>query len=794
MNNYFWVGVVEDRMDPLYLGRCRVRIFGTHTQDIADLPTDDLPWAVSVTPATSASMNGVGTAPVGPVEGTTVVGFFLDYPETQMPAFIGSITGIPQQENEPNDPNDIQIENNKLDEEPGYANPRDPENFEPEESGFDALSPHQLKCSEWGVDRIKRLIPLYLDAHWDGKQWVLAYSQAVINTRQVVQHQFVTAAEAETLLRSRIAKEIEPTVRKKIKVDVTQSMFDTFCILEIQGADKCFKAYEVINQRRYDDVREVLNKEGYSDLARLFVRDGMPRADGSTSLSKSKSTWTTKSPTTIIRGRNPQPKEVFYNFGSAPTEWPRKLHLNEPDTNRLARHHNIRRTVVYQKEQELEEGITLANMELSWKHSDVPYNARYPYNHVIETESGHIIEVDDTPGCERINIHHEAGSFIEIDANGTRVSRTKGDVYEIMERNGFVHVKGHVVVNVEGGANINVDGNADLHVGNNLYASVDNDAKLMVKGGMDMVIDKQFQLVAESINIGATGGDINFVFPQGNFQADGRQVWLNSGKSTGPETVSIEDHRTDFEAVEAALAPMQVLTRVAEELTLVELPDEDSVAEKHRSDMVKNGVETPTAFVDPPYKKEEEASPGTNQTLVVEPILEKTKNTPTYQLSKYFTLGDLTQSTTIPNSRRDKPVKAAHGLSEKQIITNLSKLATNCMDPVYEAFKFDISSGLRWPSTRYSLKGKSISRHEIGLAVDMNFPGKTKKEVIAICKWMTENIPYDLIMLEYSAQTKNYWIHLQLHDGPLRKRSWTAIQRLAKTEIVSYNSFIVVSI
>ena len=45
MNNpSFYLGVVEDRDDPLMLGRVRVRILGLHTHDKAVLPTADLPW------------------------------------------------------------------------------------------------------------------------------------------------------------------------------------------------------------------------------------------------------------------------------------------------------------------------------------------------------------------------------------------------------------------------------------------------------------------------------------------------------------------------------------------------------------------------------------------------------------------------------------------------------------------------------------------------------------------------------------------------------------------------------
>lgn len=91
----WWVGVVEDRNDPQTLGRCRVRIMGYHTEDLTILPTKDLPWAVSMTPITSASTSGIGSTPTGPVEGTWVVGWFLDGEEKQQPIMMGTLTGAP---------------------------------------------------------------------------------------------------------------------------------------------------------------------------------------------------------------------------------------------------------------------------------------------------------------------------------------------------------------------------------------------------------------------------------------------------------------------------------------------------------------------------------------------------------------------------------------------------------------------------------------------------------------------------------------------------------------------------
>ena len=87
---YWFMGVVEDRNDPLKMGRCRVRVAAYHTSDKTILPTEDLPWAMPLLPITSASTSGVGVSPVGPVEGTWVLGFFMDGEDGQIPIMMGT--------------------------------------------------------------------------------------------------------------------------------------------------------------------------------------------------------------------------------------------------------------------------------------------------------------------------------------------------------------------------------------------------------------------------------------------------------------------------------------------------------------------------------------------------------------------------------------------------------------------------------------------------------------------------------------------------------------------------------
>ena len=91
MNIFF--GIVENRSDPLELGRCQVRVVSLHTHDKNLLPTSDLPWCATMQPSISAAMNGIGHTPIGPVEGTSVVVTYLD-DNMQQGLILGAVGGI----------------------------------------------------------------------------------------------------------------------------------------------------------------------------------------------------------------------------------------------------------------------------------------------------------------------------------------------------------------------------------------------------------------------------------------------------------------------------------------------------------------------------------------------------------------------------------------------------------------------------------------------------------------------------------------------------------------------------
>ena len=101
----WFVGKVISNTDPLKLGRVQIRVMGVHTDNLADIPTADLPWAQVLT--TDGGTSGVGTfTPYQP--GAFVVGIFLDGASAQIPLVLGSTPTIqeatPTQRTDPKAP------------------------------------------------------------------------------------------------------------------------------------------------------------------------------------------------------------------------------------------------------------------------------------------------------------------------------------------------------------------------------------------------------------------------------------------------------------------------------------------------------------------------------------------------------------------------------------------------------------------------------------------------------------------------------------------------------------------
>ena len=304
LDGFVWfTGVVEDRNDPAQLGRVRVRCLGFHTESLEDLPTADLPWAQVMHPVTDPSMQGLGSSPSFLVEGSWVIGFFLDAVERQQPLIIGSLPGEPV---------------DSADHTKGFNDPRNAESTQDDYVGTPTYGPYPR----------------------DG----------AINGHSL--------DEPDTSLLGRA----EDSERHKSLID-----------------------------RRQREQKDI-------------------------------------------------PIATKPNIGTV------------SDTLKTT-----------QTASTFDEPIAKSSDETSSPYT----SSQYPYNHVFESESGHVMEIDDSPEKERLLRYHKTGTFEEIHPDGQRVVKVVGKNYEIIMDNNNVFINGSVNLTATGNYNQLIKGDYVLEVEGN---------------------------------------------------------------------------------------------------------------------------------------------------------------------------------------------------------------------------------------------------------------------------------------------------------------------------------------
>ena len=811
-----YTGVIEDRNDPLKLGRCKVRIVGLHTHDAAKLPTADLPWAIPMQPITSAALSGIGTTPLGLVEGTWVVLMFQD-DENQYPIILGSIGGIPQSSATDISSDDSTL-NIKIDGEikqtneqsslllDGSGNPvvdgsGNPIQTQIEAAVAELVNTNRLKRaveftpSTACVDLIKRFEGLRLKAYQDSVGvWTIGYGTTKINGNAVQEGMQITSQQAEQYLMSDLNEKFVPSIQRNTRALITQSMFDALCCFTYNvGPGNLNKStlFKDLNAGKYLDSASGFmqwTKAGGVELPGLikrrtaekdlFLADGIPNsagelpeqpaattgniAGGATSGNADSSSAATQSGASVLGFCDPNRKYPLY--------------FNEPDTNRLARHEEINKTVVYKKEAAVIKGVEVADGS-TWDQSPIPYNSQYPFNHVMQTESGHVLEFDDTPNSERIHMYHKSGTFTEIDANGTQVNRIVGDGYEILERNGYVQVSGSLNITIDGAHNVLVKNALNMNVSGATNINIYNDANLNVSGSMNLAVGEtlairaaDIKMEADSINIKSSGdtnidagGDAS-VNAAGNAKLDGSQVHLGMGANTA-ESSGLEAPGDKQSPEMPEFGKLTVITRGATAAGSYETPEEgDSTAYTQRQ--INNGA-----------IKKEEMDTGTTQETQSVPantvssgpkscdiIFAKQSFEPSFALSKNFTLGALTKN-------GSRPVVQQQGLTAQEIVCNLKGLSENCLEPIRDMYpNMIISSGFRRPGDVAA--SSKTSDHYLGCAADIIIPNLDRKGHYEAIQKIQAMIPYDQLLLEYQG-TNTVWIHVSFKYSSSKKQVFT---------------------
>jgi GH24 family phage-related lysozyme (muramidase) len=807
-----YTGVVENRYDPLKVGRCQVRIVGLHTHDKNKLPTSDLPWAMPMAPITSASVSGIGQTPLGLVEGAWVVIMFQDQ-DCQYPIIIGSLGGIPQTPSgvdvddstlkikiegdvtETNEQSNVLLD--------GSGNPVTSGDGTPITTGTTSTvlkNNNSLKraieftASSNCVALIKRFEGFRTKAYQDSVGiWTLGYGTTKVNGRPVSEGDTCTKAEAETYLLADMKTVAEAPIKRNTRSLVTQSMYDALvCFTYNVGPGNFAKStlLKDLNSSKYLDAASgfiLWNRAGGVELAGLtkrrtaekdlFLSEGVPNSAGELPVEPVSNVQSTTTPSQQNRGVTEGAtgeQAVTMGFEDPNKVYP--LYFNEPDTNRLARNEEINKTIVYSKEAAIDKNVEIANGD-TWNQPPIPYNAQYPFNHVMQTESGHVLEFDDTPNSERIHMYHKAGTYMEIDANGTRVNRIVGDNYEIYERNGYVHINGSLNVTVDGVNNLYVKNALNVTVDGATTINIYNNADINVSGSANLSVGGEFSLLASAINMEAeiinlkssgainidAGGDAS-VKAGGNAKLDGSQVHLgmgaNSADASGlarpdaPKSPDLPQFNTLTVITRSSSAAGQYETPADGDPTVYQQKQIDNGAIK--AEEVGKSVKQEEAATPPPVV----APSGSNCDI----INSMTQFNPGFKLSTNYTLGHFTKN-------GSRPVIAQQGLSAQQIVCNLKGLAENCLEPIRNLYpNLILTSVFRRPG---DVKNSSpTSDHYLGCAADIFLKGKSRREHYEAIQKIQQLVPYDQLLLEYQG-SETVWIHVSFKYTGSKKQVFT---------------------
>ena len=136
----------------------------------------------------------------------------------------------------------------------------------------------------------------------------------------------------------------------------------------------------------------------------------------------------------------------------------------------------------------------------------------YPYNHVFESESGHITEVDDSPGAERMFRQHMAGTFEEIHPDGSVVTKIIGSNYEIVIGSENIVIKGSQNITVEGSVRELIKGDYIQEIEGDFVQKIHKNHRVKVGAGgagnlEEEIIGNHGYNIKEEVN-GRIGGDV----------------------------------------------------------------------------------------------------------------------------------------------------------------------------------------------------------------------------------------------------------------------------------------------
>lgn len=422
----WWQGVVENVNDPMRVGRVRVRIIGFHNPDKNELPEADLPWALPIMPVTSASTTGIGHSATGLVPGSVVIGFFRDGALAQQPVIFGSIGGIPL-EGPPGssfgfgDPRLLSatagyyLPNTELLGETGSIGKYAPrsghyvgETFAPEGGLFGVeglptvggIAKYEYDFKWKGITHKNSYYGNIYPRYWGGPTGslspltdtnTLAGGSGPTHGSKIIQEFIIDRASIGTVL---------PVPKFRPVYEIPLIGYDISDLLAQSGNLSAFTPDGI---KKYDLGAGGGFRVGEDIFGKYGGLPPLPEGETPSSIFSGDSDFNGFETTTTLRGN-----EYFERLFGATSEYV---------TVRIGSDGNT----AYEVD---ENSPWVFGPPKGTTHTRI-----YPYNHVYESESGHIMEFDDTNGGERIKIAHRLGTSEEVIEDGSKIEQVVNDKY-----------------------------------------------------------------------------------------------------------------------------------------------------------------------------------------------------------------------------------------------------------------------------------------------------------------------------------------------------------------------------
>lgn len=546
----WFVGVVEDRMDPLEQGRVRVRVWGLHPYEktqgpVKGIRTEDLPWMSVLQPTSSASVSGVQQAITGMVPGTHVYGHFLDKwklnglvlgtyssnsnvkpnrnegfsdPTGQYPLYVGSDTNPLIRGGEVGDGSTSNvIQDSNLD---VGINPDDTDLADIPEDNNPLYDIQAMLQRDEG---------LRLKIFWDVKGYTVGIGHFI------GEFQKGDMAGANAALSKQIGREVTGNpgsismdeASKLFQEDVSKVQRDMITNATVSPV------YVKMNKSRQMALENMAFQMGIGGLAKFTgMLSAMFIGDWKTAYNEARdSTWYNQT-----KGRASRVSMIILTGNMESYGIP----VN-PDQGTGRVMFRMARNMAVTTDADPADPWTPEDSRILFKEPESSYQGEYPYVQTMATEGGHIEEFDNTPGQERYRLIHPTGSYEEVAPDGRRTIKTVADDYYMVQGDSSLMASGDRKVNV-GGDEVyynmssrrhQIDGSNNIFIRGDETKTVEGDGTLYVKGNVTIIVDGNADITVKGdATTLVEGNQTNTVNGNLSWKVAGTVDWVVGGSWT----------------------------------------------------------------------------------------------------------------------------------------------------------------------------------------------------------------------------------------------------------------------